>query len=244
MSNLGPTPPNDPYQPPQPPQAPYNGQQWPQQAQGGYSNSPYQNQNPNQQPEEDKGKKIAMIAGAVAVLIALIVAAVFAIPALGKKDGENVPVPSPTSSSTPDKSEAPTDESTEDPFAEETTAPSEEYSDDYYLPTSLSSYPYEEYVSLKVSDEAYVAKIKETAKNSVMTGEEILYTSHNICYALDNGVSIDKTIKHFVTLSREASVPDYEMGVVFGGSVGVYCDSHLKDVQTYLDSTKSPAKTS
>lgn len=243
MSNFGPTPPNnDPYQPPQPPQAPNNGQQWPQQ--GGYSNSPYQNspyQDQNPEPKNNNAK-IGIIAAAVAIVVALIIAAIFAIPALGKKDNNVVPDPAPTTSSEASESaeptEEPSEEPSEDPFADV------KKTDDYYLPTSLGSYPYEDYVSLKATDAEYVAKITETVKTPAMTDDEIVYTSKNICYSLDNGVSVDKTIKHFVTLARETGIPDYEMGVVFGGSVSVYCDSHLAEVKQYIETMRPPAATS
>lgn len=240
MSNYGPQPPsNDPYQPPQ---APNNGQQWPQQ--NSYSNSPYQDSPYGEQPPKNNNAKWGIIAAGIAVVLALIIAAVFAIPALTKKSDDPI-APAPTNSSSPAPSESTdaTDEASASPSA---SADDFEKTDDYYLPTSLSSYPYEEekYVSLKGSDEQYVAQIKKTVKTPLLTDEEILYTSKNICYALDNNVSIDKTIKHFVTLGREASIPDYEMGVVFGGSVSFYCDSHLADAKQYIESAGGGKTTS
>ena len=229
MSNYGPQPPsNDPYQPPQ---APNNGQQWPQQ--NSYSNSPYQDSPYADQNPPKSNAKWGIIAAGIAVVLALIIAAVFAIPALTKKSDDPV-VPAPTSSASASESADATDEPSASPSASESDFAK---TDDYYLPTSLSSYPYEEekYVSLKGTDEQYVAQIKKTVKTPTLTDEEILYTSKNICYALDNNVSIDKTIKHFVTLGRESSIPDYEMGVVFGGSVSFYCDSHLAEAKSYIE---------
>lgn len=233
MSNYGPQPPsNDPYQQPQ---APNNGQQWPQQ--NGYSNSPYDNQ-----PPKGNNAKWGIIAAGIAVVVALIIAAVFAIPALNKKSDDGNAAPAPSASSSASASQ---DASDKPSASSSPSATDEKKTDDYYLPTSLSSFPYEgdKYVSLKGTDAEYVAKMKDTIKTPRLTDEEILNTSKNICYALDNNVSIDKTIKHFVTLGRESSIPDYEMGVVFGGSVAFYCDNHLQEAKQYIDSARGGAKT-